>query len=787
MLRVRTGQLCAALVVLTIAAYLPVWNNGLVNFDDELYISRNPYVLRGLTGEGFVWAWTNVDAKYWQPISWLSLQLDAHLFSSQSPLEPPVVSPAAFHGQSLFWHTASALLLFALCLRLTAARWCSFLVAALFALHPLHVESVAWGAERKDVLSVFFGLLTLWAYVGYVEKRSGRRYLAVVVAYALSLLSKPTLTTLPFVLLLLDYWPLRRLGPATSARGLAATAGRLILEKLPLFVLAALIGLVTMLTRGRAGAVVSLGDLPLSARLANAATAYGGYLSATFFPTRLAVLYPHPSRDWSVPATVAGTTTLVVLTVLAVWQVRRRPWLIVGWLWFVGTLVPVIGLAQGGVQAWADRFCYFPHIGLVLAVVWGLAELIERLRLPALVPGMAATVALGCLGVLTWVQVGYWRDTVTLWEHALAVTRNNHRAHMYLGRHWEDNGRFDQAEAQYAEAVRIHPRTPTYRYNLGGVQFELWKLEEAAEQFQKALEVEPENAAAWHNLGTIRLRQGNLEGAVGCFRKVLDLRPESSDSLAGMGLALWQQGKQQEAIRSFEAALELNPREPQAWCGLGKAYLAQGRHREAIEALSRAVQIQPGLVNAHYELGIARGRAGNWEEAYLSEGTAVYLQEQGEARLKQMNGRVLTQDSLTPSVLFRCRLAFTLDQHGDTVNAEAEYRRALAQDPHWPEKLRVRAATLLAGTNPPSRDTRLAYELVSQAARAVPDPPATLLDTLATAQAAVGMYQEAAQTVKRALNKLSGEGETPFVRSLRARQQLYEQGKPAPPPSPNVH
>ena len=286
--------------------------------------------------------------------------------------------PAAFHGQNLAWHAASALLLFGLWQRLTGARGRSFLVAALFAVHPMHVESVAWAIERKDVLSVFFGVLTLWAYARYLDRPGWKRYLPLGTAFLLSLLSKPMLITLPFVLLLLDYWPLRRTAPPR----------RLVWEKAPLFALAALFAVVTVVLRFEHGALVSLDDVPLLSRVANALTAYGWYLSTTFYPARLAALYPHPYDHWSPAAALAGAAALLSLTALSVWQARRRPWLITGWLWFVVALVPVIGLAQGGKQAWADRFSYWPHIGLFVAVVWGLGECVERCASP---PGSPAS------------------------------------------------------------------------------------------------------------------------------------------------------------------------------------------------------------------------------------------------------------------------------------------------------------------------------------------------------------------------------------------------------------
>jgi tetratricopeptide (TPR) repeat protein len=447
----RVAPLCAALLALTAVAYLPLWENDFVNYDDPLYITENPRVMAGLSGPGCRWAWTNSDAPYWLPLTWLSLQCDAHFFSARGPEGEVLLSPAAFHGMNLAWHAAGALLLFAAWYRLTGARWRSFLVAALFAVHPMHVESVAWATERKDVLSGFFGALTLWAYVRYRESPGWLRYLGVAMAFLLSLLSKPMLMTLPLVLLLLDYWPLGRWAPG---RGRAAL-GRLAWEKAPLFALATVCALVTIGAREHNGALASLAQVSLSARLGNALAAYGWYLSATFWPTRLAVLYPHPYQNWSAAQALAGAACLLSITALALWQARRRPWLLVGWLWFVGMLVPVIGLAQGGPQAWADRFSYWPHIGLFVAVAWGLGELADRVRVPRRAWAAAGALVLVALAALTWAQLGHWRNSTALWERAVAVTKDNDRAHQFLSGCYRQQGRLEEAERHLSEAVRI--------------------------------------------------------------------------------------------------------------------------------------------------------------------------------------------------------------------------------------------------------------------------------------------------------------------------------------------
>jgi tetratricopeptide (TPR) repeat protein len=677
----------------------------------------------------------------------------------------------------------------------------------------MHVESVAWAAERKDVLSVFFGLLTLWAYLRYAEKPGGRRYLALAAAFLLSLLSKPMLVTLPFVLLLLDYWPLKRLkfeirnlkfetnskfeipnsirvGEAPSGWFRSSDFFRVlnlfrisnfefrIWEKVPLFALAAAAGAVTLLTLDQSDAVVSWSVLPLSARLANALSAYGWYLAITFWPWNLAVLYPHPYGNWSLLSALAGAGAMLALTLLGLWQARRRPWLIVGWLWFAIALLPVIGLAQSGEQVWADRFSYWPHIGLFVAVAWSLGELAERWRIPAPVCGAAAALGLGGLAVLTGFQVACWRNTAVLWEHALAVTRDNDVAHLHLGYYRLHQGRPDEAVAHFAEAVRIRPDVAAFRYSLGAVLLSLGRVDEAAGHLEQIVGQAPGHSEAWYNLGMARLRQHRPQEAADCFRKVLDLRPESADAVTALGLALWQEGERPEAVDAFQAALRRDPQQAEAWHGLGVAHLAQGRLDEATEAFDKALRSNPQLVKAYSDLGTAFARRRHWDTAVRYHATAVRVQEQGGDLLEKMTGPVPAPDSVPDIVTFRCRLAFALHELGNRQAAEQAYRAALQRDPGWPGKYTAKAWRLATHPDANLRDPRLAYELASQAVQGTGDPSASLLDALAAAQAALGRFPEAVQTAQQALKKASAAGDPALARSIRDHLQLYEKGEP---------
>jgi hypothetical protein len=466
MRRARIAAAYAVLVAATIVVYLPVWNNDFIDSDDFIYLTSNPEVKNGFTWEGFQWAWRiNGTAAFWMPLTWLSFQFDAHFFSRHTPEGEAILSPAAFHVHNLFWHCVNVSLLFALWRRLTGRDGLSFVVAALFAVHPLHVESVAWAAERKDVLFTCFGLLALLAYVSWVRKPSWFRYLAMLAAFFMSLASKPMLLTFPIVLLLLDYWPLGRMKPQTpprsrreEARLLQGRLAWLMLEKAPVFLLAAVVAAVTLEGRDQHGTIVSLGTLSLSARLANALTGYGWYVLKTFCPTRLSAFYPHPYEHWSWARMLAGAAALLLISVLAWRRAKSSPWLLVGWLWFVITLLPVSGVSQGGQQAWADRFAYWPHIGLFVAIVWLAAELVEGRRLAALAARAAAVAVLLWFCVLTWKQVRVWRDIPTLWQAAVQSDPDNASAHEHLSQYYHGQRQDDKAEQHLMEALRIQKR-----------------------------------------------------------------------------------------------------------------------------------------------------------------------------------------------------------------------------------------------------------------------------------------------------------------------------------------
>ncbi len=498
---------CLLLAGAILLPYLQVKDHGFITLDDPMYVTENHEVQAGLTWQGVKWAFTTMQSSNWHPLTWLSHMLDCRLYG----LHPP-----GHHMTNVAFHLADTILLFLFLARLTRALWPSALVAALFALHPLHVESVAWVSERKDVLSAFFWLTTMWAYAGYAAAPSLRRYLPVLLSFTLGLLAKPMLVTLPFVLLLLDFWPLGRIpgGPApglTEAEdpGLVPARGvyrRLLLEKIPLLALVAVSCLITMVVQADTGAMMPLAVMPLGPRIANALVAYVKYIVKLFWPYPMVFFYPLAPVPWW-QAAVAGLALLALSTFL-LYRARRYPYLAVGWFWYLGTLVPVIGLVQVGGQAMADRYAYIPFIGLFIMVAWGVSELTAGRRHRQVVAATGAFMAiLACL-LSTWVQAGYWRNSETLFNHALQVDRNNYMAYHHLGMALANEGKTDQAIAMYRNTLALAPQyAPAYN-NLGIIYAQLGRFDEAVSLFKAAIKLTPTNAVFYRNLALAYQKQG---------------------------------------------------------------------------------------------------------------------------------------------------------------------------------------------------------------------------------------------------------------------------------------
>jgi tetratricopeptide (TPR) repeat protein len=527
------------LLLATFAVYAQVRDFDFLNYDDTVYVTENLHVRQGLSAPGLEWALSSGETGNWHPLTWVSHMLDCEFFGLDSGWH---------HLHNVLLHALAAILLCIFLRRATSTRWRSALAACLFTLHPLHVQSVAWVSERKDVLSACFWFLTLWLYVRYAERPGTGRYLAVALGFCLGLMAKPMVVTLPFVLLLLDYWPLARLGQRRR---------KAIWEKLPLLGLACAGAAIAYLAQKHAA---SVNLVPFDARLANATHSYTLYILQTFWPARLAVFYPYP-RDFAfalLPLLAEGVLLAVVTTGVIVLR-RRAPYLLMGWGWFVITLLPVIGLVQVGDQAHADRYMYIPMVGLLVMLIWGAAEILEKLRAKRLAIPLAAAACLAS-AVLSWVQVGYWRNSETLFRRALAVTNGNKVANNNLGSYLMDSGRLSEALPYFETAVRIDPESAISRENLGTALGKMGRLPDAIAQLQIAVRLSPDTLKPHSDLGTALAYAGRLPEAAAEFESASRIDPNDAIVQNNLGLALSGiPGRLPEALRHLEEADRLSP------------------------------------------------------------------------------------------------------------------------------------------------------------------------------------------------------------------------------------
>jgi protein O-mannosyl-transferase len=734
--------ICLLLILGTLALYWPVTRHSFVNYDDTDYVTQNSYVQAGLSAKSVAWAWSSEVARNWHPVTMFSHMLDCQLFG---------LKPGWHHFTSLLLHAANSVLLFLLLRRLTGATWRSAFVAALFAFHPLHVESVAWVAERKDVLSTFFFLLTIWAYTAYVRKSSvhspqptvGRPkaevrrakgasrnraprepapsitfhvsrfrpsawlYLLTLALFALGLMSKPMLVTLPFVLLLLDYWPLNRMRNAES--GVRNRSGpcssdisphrvfSLLVEKLPFLVLTIASCLVTFRVQQKGGAVLDVGNFPLGARIANALMSYVRYLGKMAWPEDLAALYLRKA-PWPAWELGLATVFLVAVSVAVMRLARRRPYLPVGWFWYLGTLVPVIGLVQVGMQTMADRYTYIPLIGVFIIVAWGGWELVSVWRVPVAVPAGATVLVLGACVVLTRAQLPYWQNSERLFKRMIAVNDDNYMAHYNLGNLYNREDKLAEAVQQYEAALRAEPNYAEAHNNLGTVLLRLKRWDEAIEhqvaaarlkpeflyvfnlanafadagkandaiaQYQQALRLDPDSSASHHNLGLVLQGQGRTQEATAEFSAALKLQPEYESAEYNIANRLADAGRIDEAIPHYQAALRLDPKHAESYNGLGICYAMQGKMVEAEQQFREAVRLNPEFSGAQSNLANALGAQNKLAEAIPHYEKAL---------------QIMPRDFQT-----HYNFGLTLLRQGERAKAKAQFAEALRLHPDYPE------------------------------------------------------------------------------------------------------
>ncbi len=714
--RPPTWLMGVLLMLVTILVYWPATNNDFVNYDDDAYVTGNSHVQSGLTLGSMEWALLHPVSCNWQPVTMWSHMLDCQVFG---------LHPWGHHLTNVLLHAINAMLVFLLLQQMTGAKWRSLFVGALFSVHPLCVESVGWVAERKDVLSGCFGLLTLLAYQRYVRvqrlkpgsgptspaSRSTHHaslyYVLAVFLFALGLMSKPTLVTWPFVMLLLDYWPLGRSAewgvrstPSGRGGGREVLTGWiwLVVEKVPFFALAAADSVITLAVQTSGGSVVAAGHLPFGVRSANALISYCRHLGKLFWPTDLAVFYPYAAQWRLGQVLLAGGLLLGISAMLWV-QRRRVPFLLVGWLWFVGMLVPMIGLVQTGGQAMADRHTYLPSLGVLILSVWGACELARRWRYRFIALSVAGSAAVILCVWLTRQQLGYWKNSETLFRHALDVTGPNWVAYNNLGAALASKGQTNAALRVFEAALRLDPNFAAAHYSLGTALIEMGRIDEAIGQLQQAIRLDPNDAGAHQNLGAALLRKGQIDEAINQYEAAIRLKADNPDAFYNLGVALDKKGRTDEAISRYRDTIRLKPNDVLARNALGVALLKKGQIDEAISEQQEAIRLKPEDAYSHYQLGNALAMKGRIDEAINQFQEALRLKPEDAAAQNDL-GNALTREGRLDEAISHLReaarlkpdetethynLANALFRKGRIDEAILQYQEALRLKPEDPD------------------------------------------------------------------------------------------------------
>jgi len=700
--------ICLWLFLVTVLVYMPVFHAQFIGWDDPDYVTRNAHVLSGITLANLRWAFVTNGAGNWHPVTWISLMLNSQYLGT---------SAAAFHAVNLLFHVANTLLLFLWLYGATDAKWRSALVAALFALHPLHVESVAWIAERKDVLSTLFWMLALLVYTDYAKTGRISHYCFALLLFGLGLMAKPMLVSLPLVLLLLDYWPLRRFAIRSSFY--------LLLEKGPFLAFSITSSAVTLFAQRQVHAVVPLGLVPISLRAQDATLAYIAYIGKLFWPTGLAAIYPY-NRHPSATLALLSLTALVIVSATAILIRRRKPYVLTSWFWFLITLAPVIGIVQVGSQSMADRYTYIPLIGLFIILAWGGRDTLNWLRVPSFAQALAASIALVLCAGLTHAQLRYWHDSIALFQDALNVTGTNGVAEANLGYAFAEQGEHDKAIVHYKAVLKSYPEaTATVWNNYGNSLATTGKLEEAINAFQKALKLDPSMGDAHENLALALARNGRLPESLIHFGDAARLEPENAKIHNIYAVMLGAAGRTDEATREFQIALRLAPDSAATHANFANLLAKQHARDEAMAQYSEALSLNPAFVEAHYYMG-------------------SLLQEEGR-----------------------------------TEDATAHYIAALQIKPDYVPALAGLAwIYATSGSEATSQHAAEAVRLAEQACQISGRKESGPLDTLAAAYANAGRFGEAVKTGEEAFSIAKATGGNDFADSIRARIALYKNRLP---------
>jgi tetratricopeptide (TPR) repeat protein len=612
-----------ALAAATVIAYEPIRHNGFVGYDDTDYIVKNPHITGGITHQSIIWAFTKPYASNWHPLTWISHILDYQLFG---------LNPLGHHLVSVAFHIVNALLVFWIFTNLTGSIWASAFVAAVFAVHPVQVESVAWAAERKTVLSGLFWLLTMAAYVRYTRQPAFGRYILVLLVFGLCIMTKPIVVTLPLVLLLLDYWPLERVRWGQSVGAASKSAKWLIAEKIPLLAMSAFLSVMTFVSQKSGGAMSTTENMPLDYRIANTFLSYIKYIGKMIWPSKLAVYHPHPRTGFSDTAVVICALLFVLITVFSIYIGRRKRYVTIGWLWYVGTLVPMIGLVQVGAQAIAYRYMYLSMLGLLIIVAWAVKDLVANRFRWKVVAAVSAIVVLSAFVILTRMQVRYWQNTITLFEHTLNVTKDNAAAEHNYGYALSEAGRLDEAAIHLNRAIQLVPEFVEARNNLGKLYLKQGKINEAIDCFTELANRKDAPAEVHYRLASALLMQKRYDEAIKQLARVLELDPDYAHAPSAMAVALMSAGRSDEAIACFNKYLRLNENSTELHYNLAVALVMQKKYDEAIRHFTRVTELDPnnagalnGLARVLDTLAITYAEAGKFDDAKITAEKALNI------------------------------------------------------------------------------------------------------------------------------------------------------------------
>jgi tetratricopeptide (TPR) repeat protein len=797
----------AAIVAATFVAYEPIRHNGFVNYDDTGYITENPNVTGGITQQSIKWALTSLYAANWHPLTWLSHMADCQIFG---------LNPVGHHFANVSIHIVNALLLFWILNSISSSLWASAFIAAVFALHPLQVESVAWAAERKTVLSGLLWLLTMAVYIRYARKPGFGPYMLLLFVFGICIMTKPSVVTLPLVLLLLDYWPLERIR--------WGQIGRLILEKIPLLVMSAVSSIMTIIAQKGGEAVVSLDTIPLDTRITNVFSSYIKYIGKLIWPSELAVFYPPSYPAISKTTTAVYILLFILITGISIYIGRRRKYMAVGWLWFVGTLVPMIGLIQAGFQVMANRYMYLSMLGLLIIIAMGCKELIAKHPRLKTVAAVMGVISLSCLLVLTRMQVRHWQNSLTLFEYALKTTKNNVVIETYYGCALLEAGQLDEAEKHLNNAMRIIP-TAKALSNLGKVYIKQGKTNEAISCFTsllrqnetsadghyylalslgmqkkydeaikhlaRTLEIEPNYPDARNKMALALMATGRLDEAVASFNKLLQKNKNSEEIHYNLAVALGKQNKFDEAIQHLARVLVIDPNYPDARNKMALALVTIGRLDEAVSCYNALLEHQKDSAEIHYRLAVVLGMQNKYDEAikHLARvleldpnypdahnkiGTLLASTGRLDEAIEHFSEALRTDTDKTKQY---SNLARAYQQLGKYEEAIQSWTKAAELKPNDIGIINNLAWLMATVNNTSIENAKKATEFAEHACELTGYKDPSLLDTLAAAYAASGGFEEAATTAQKAIDIAKTKGQDAMAGRIQKRLELYRAGQ----------